>query len=148
MSQPKETLKFRIGLSGTFWDKVPLFSIAINDTIYVSGLINSTETKYYEFTTDLEEDAEFILKIRLENKTDSDTVQNENKTEILKDMLLNIDQIEIDDIDLADLKWTHSEFIADDTTRPTLKKCVNLGWNGSYELKFRTPFYLWLLESM
>jgi hypothetical protein len=82
MSQPKETLKFRIGLSGTFWDKVPLFSIAINDTIYVSGLINSTETKYYEFTTDLEEDAEFILKIRLENKTDSDTVQNENKTEI------------------------------------------------------------------
>lgn len=147
MSQPKETLTFRIGLSGTFWDKVPQFSILIDNQNYISGQVDSTETKYFEFTVDLEEDKTFTLKIRLENKTDSDTVQNENKTEILKDMLLNIDQIEIDDIDLADLKWTHSEFIADDTTRPTLKKCVNLGWNGSYELKFRTPFYLWLLEN-
>lgn len=148
MSQSKETLKFRIGLSGTFWEKVPLFSILIDKQNYVSDFIDSKETKYFEFTTDLELDKTFTLRIRLENKTDSDTVQSEDKSEILKDMLLNIDHIEIDEIDIADLKWSHSEFIADDSARPTLKKCVNLGWNGSYELKFTTPFYLWLLESM
>lgn len=148
MSQSKETLKFRIGLSGTFWEKVPLFSILIDKQNYVSDFIDSKETKYFEFTADLELDKTFTLRIRLENKTDSDTVQSEDKSEILKDMLLNIDHIEIDEIDIADLKWSHSEFVADDSARPTLKKCVNLGWNGSYELKFTTPFYLWLLESM
>lgn len=148
MSQPKETLKFKIGLSGTFWDKVPQFSILIDDQNYVNGLIDSAETKYFEFSADLEEDKAFTLKIRLENKTDSDTIQNEDKSQILKDMLLNIDLVEIDEIDIADLKWSHSEFIADDSLRPTLKRCVNLGWNGTYEFKFTTPFYLWLLENM
>lgn len=148
MSQPKETLKFKIGLSGTFWDKVPQFSILIDDKTYISGFADSKDTKYFEFTDDLEEDKIFTLKIRLENKSDFDTVESENKTEILKDLLLNIDHIEIDEIDIADLKWSLSEFIADDSLRPTLKNCVNLGWNGTYELKFTTPFYLWLLENI
>ena len=64
MSQPKETLKFKIGLSGTFWDKVPQFSILIDDQNYVNGLIDSAETKYFEFSADLEEDKAFTLKIR------------------------------------------------------------------------------------
>ena len=63
-------------------------------------------------------------------------------------MLLNIDSIEIDEIDISELKWSASEFVADDPNRPTLQECVNLGWNGSYQLKFTSPFYLWLLENM
>jgi hypothetical protein len=29
-----------------------------------------------------------------------------------------------------------------------LDNCVNLGWNGTYTLKFASPFYIWLLEKL
>ena len=146
--QAKETLNFRIGLSGTYWDKKSKFSVLVDDAVMSSGEITSSETQYIEFTAELEDDASHVLKIRLENKTDADVVQNEDKTEIVKDMLLNIVSIEIDDIDLGQLLWSMSKFVGDDPARPIKEKCVNLGWNGAYTLEFNCPFYLWLLESL
>lgn len=145
-----ETLTFRIGVSGFYWDKKPAY------TIYVDGVEQASVTiagsagavEYAEFTLALTEDTEHLLEINLINKTDDDVVQSEDKTEIINDMLLNIESIEIDEIDLGQLIWSNSEFVAADSSRPTLKNCVNLGWNGSYRLKFSSPFYLWLLESM
>ena len=99
-----------------------------------------------EFTCDLEEDQDHLLEIRLVNKTSKDTVTEND--EIVKDTLLNIDSIAIDDIELGDLKWSMSEFVGDNPNRPILQRCVNLGWNGSYHLKFTSPFYIWLLENM
>ena len=73
--------------------------------------------------------------------------------EIVKDMLLNIDNITIDDISLGHLIWD-AEYLLD---RPQiyqgkeidhLDRCVNLGWNGTYVLKFTSPFYIWLLEKL
>lgn len=151
MLQPNvETLKFKIGLGGTYWDNRPAYSILINGVEQVSNIVGgeSDTIQYEEFTVDLEEDQQHTLSIRLNNKTDSDTIQNSDCTEIVKDMLLNIHSIEIDDIELGQLVWAASEFIADDNARPTLKNCVNLGWNGAYTLSFTTPFYLWLLENM
>ncbi len=147
MNQPKETLNFKITLSGTYWDKVPAYSVLLDSVLFAQGSATK-EPITVEFTTDVDEDKEHILEIRLENKNDSDTVENENKTAIVKDLLLNIDKIEIDEIDIAELKWSASEFIADNADRSPLKNCVNLGWNGSYKLKFSSPFYLWLLENM
>lgn len=145
-----ETLKFKIGLSGTYWDKRPDFTIWIDDTKYAAGTISmdSGVVEYMTFLADFIEGFEYSLKIRLENKEQSDTLQNEDCTEILKDMLLNIESIEIDDINLNQLKWTKSKFIPDDSAnRPLLENCINLGWNGAYTLQFDTPFYLWLLEN-
>lgn len=147
MNQPKETLNFKITLSGTYWDKVPAYSVLLDSVLFAQGSATK-EPITVEFTTDVDEDKEHILEIRLENKNDSDTVENESKTAIVKDLLLNIDKIEIDEIDIAELKWSASEFIADNADRSPLKNCVNLGWNGSYKLKFSSPFYLWLLENM
>ena len=95
MSQSKETLKFKIVLSGTFWDKVPAYSVLINSHEYASGTTNTEQL--VEFSCDLDEDTEHTLEIRLTNKSDNDTVENEDKTAIIKDMLLNIDSIEIDE---------------------------------------------------
>ena len=140
-----ETLSFKIGLSGTFFNNVPAYSILVNGIKQTSGKV-SAETEIIEFSADIEDDQEHILEIRLENKTNRDTVTENG--EIVKDTLLNIDSIAIDDIELGELKWSMSEFVADDPSRPTLLRCVNLGWNGSYRLKFTSPFYLWLLENM
>ena len=140
-----ETLTFKIGLSGTFFNKVPAYSILLDGVKHLSGKASS-ESEIVEFAVDVEEEQEHLLEIRLENKTNEDTVVDNG--EIVKDTLLNIDSIVIDDIELGGLKWTMSEFVADDTNRPTIQECVNLGWNGSYRIRFTSPFYLWLLENM
>ncbi len=149
----KETLSFKIGLSGTYWDKKPQYAVLINDSKIASGLISeaSDAIEYITFTCDLEEDTQHKLSIRLENKADEDTVKNPPVGDpfiIEKDMLLNIHSIEIDDINLENLIWSISEFIPEDNTRPILKNCINLGWNGTYVLNFTVPFYIWLLENM
>jgi hypothetical protein len=153
MSQPQpntEPLTFRVGLSGTYWNRKPAYSISIDGVEQVSAIIaeDSGVVEYVEFTVAVTEDQEHLLEIKLLNKTDNDTVQSPDKAEIVKDMLLNIESISIDDIELGQIKWDHSEFVPVDPVRPVLKECVNLGWNGSYQLKFNSPFYLWLLEKM
>lgn len=143
-----EKLHFKIGLSGTYWDKKPQYSILVNDQIVETREVSTPtgEIFYAEFDKDTTE-GPATLKIRLENKDWTDTIQNEDKTEILNDMLLNIKSIEIDDIDLGQLVW-QSTFIGDDPERPVLDRCVDLGWNGTWVLKFESPFYIWLLENI
>jgi hypothetical protein len=146
----KETLSFKIGLSGTFWDKKPKCSVLINDKV-IQQLELDNEITYVEFTAEFEENTVNKLGIRLENKEDSDTVAIEldgGGHDILKDMLLNVESIEIDDISLDSLIWSASVYVPDDPGRPSLDQCVNLGWNGEYILEFTSPFYLWLLEKI
>ena len=152
-----ENLKFKIGISGTFWDKRPEFSISVNDTVYSAGVISADSgiTEYFEFSVDLGE-GKNSLNICLLNKTNADTVTKTDDTgnfTILNDMLLNIDSVVIDDIDVGILRHTASEYVLsvpqtyDNNTIASMKECVNLGWNGTYSLAFTSPFYIWLLEN-
>jgi hypothetical protein len=144
-----EKLHFKIGISGTYWRKVPTYTILVNDAVLFTKEISapSDEVFFIEFDHELEE-GPATLKIRLENKDWTDTVQNQDKTEILQDMLLNIVNVEIDEIDLGNLIFTKSEFVGDEADRPVLDRCVNLGWNGTWTLPFDSPFYIWLLENI
>jgi hypothetical protein len=146
----EEKLNFVVTLSGTFWDRRPQFSIWLDDHVVTQSEIASTaqQSITFEHTVD---NGDHALKIRLENKISDDTVIENG--EVVKDMLLNIDDIIIDDISLGNLLWS-AEYILD---KPQTYKgqeidhldgCVNLGWNGTYVLKFSSPFYLWLLEKL
>lgn len=146
----KENLSFIIKLSGTHWNKLPVFSVYLDQEKISQDEINQ-EQHIIEFNRDLSE-GEHSLTIRLENKNPKTDTVVENG-EIVNDMLLNIDDIVIDDISLGNMLWT-AEYHLDDPqeyqgkTITQLDHCVNLGWNGSYILKFSAPFYLWLLEKL
>lgn len=150
-----EQLEIKLGISGTYWSKCPDFVISINGQELKSGTITapSDTVEYHSFVCELEEQ-EHVLGIRLLNKEMSDTVQNEDKTAIVKDLLLNIVSIEIDEVELGPCKWKNSVFAIDQPveyqgqTVTELKDCVNLGFNGEYQFKFSTPYYVWLLENM
>lgn len=144
-----EKLHFKIGLSGTYWDKKPIYSVLVNtDTVETREVSTASDEVFYvEFDRELAE-GPATLSILLQNKDDSDVVQNEDKTAILKDLLLNIVSIEIDEIDLGNLIYSQSVFTGNDSTRPVLENCVNLGWNGTWTLTFTSPFYIWLLENI
>ena len=149
-----DILTFKIGLSGTYWNKRPQYSIMLNDVKYQADTVQtaSDETFYVQFSAELDTGIDHVLKVRLENKTPLDTVVQDGA--IVSDMLLNIVSIEVDDIDLGAILWTHSHYYTDhphkvnDQIVTHLDRCVNLGWNGSYQLKFDTPFYIWLLENI
>lgn len=142
----KEQLNFKITLSGTYWDKKPKYSVSLDGNVLVSDSVTapSDESFTLEFNADLVEEVKHNLTISLLNKESSDTVENDDKTGIVKDMLLNIVDISIDDISLGTLLWTHSRYYAN---RQIYSNHVNLGWNGAWVLEFDTPFYVWLLEN-
>lgn len=145
-----EKLSFAINLTGTFWDKHPQFSVWLDDHVVMQSEITSAAEQIIKFEREVVEGAH-TLKIRLENKTDADTVIENG--EVVKDMLLNINDITIDDISLGNLLWS-AEYILDKKHLykgqeiDHLDSCVNLGWNGTYILKFSSPFYIWLLEKL
>ena len=146
----EEKLNFAIALTGTYWSKRPQFSVWLDDHVIIQSEIAGQAQQIVNFERTLNE-GPHTLKIRLENKDSSDT-QIENG-EVIKDMLLNIDDITIDDISLGSLRWS-AEYILDHPQEykgqeiDHLDGCVNLGWNGTYLLKFTSPFYIWLLEKL
>jgi hypothetical protein len=146
----KEKLHFNIGMSATWWSKKLKYSVLINDTLVKNGEVttDSDEIFFIEFDYQFEENTNNKLSIRLDNKTIEDTIENDDKTFILKDMLLHINSLSIDEIDVGQLKWLNSQFVGDEKDRPILKNCVDLGWNGAWEFPFDSPFYIWLLENM
>ena len=148
MSQ--ESLNFAITLSGTFWEKRPQFSIWIDEHVVVQSELPDQHPHTFKFSKTVSY-GPVSIKIRLENKTTQDTVTDGNS--IVKDMLLNIKDIKINDLSLGELLWS-AEYILDQpheyqgNTINTLSNCVNLGWNGTYILTFTSPFSLWLLEKL
>ena len=146
----EEKLNFAIALTGTYWGKRPQFSVWLDDHVIIQSEIAGQAQQIVNFERTLNE-GPHTLKIRLENKDSSDT-QIENG-EVVKDMLLNIDDITIDDISLGSLRWS-AEYSLDHPQEykgqeiDHLDGCVNLGWNGTYILKFTSPFYIWLLEKL
>ena len=146
----EEKLSFVVALSGTFWERRPQFSVWLDDHMVVSSEIVSVAQQEIKFERTIDEGTH-TLKIRLENKVSQDTVIENN--EVVKDMLLNINDIIIDDISLGNLLWS-AEYILDHPqqyngqTITKMDNCVNLGWNGTYVLKFTSPFYIWLLEQL
>jgi len=144
-----ERVHVKLGVSGTYWDKRPQYRVEYNDTVVCSGEITaeSDVVEYVEFDCEYSTD-DVALRVYLTNKTDSDTVENADKTAIVQDMLLNIVSCEIDEIDLGNLIYDRTEFVPDNANNPTLKICVNLGWNGAWCLRWTNPFYIWLLENI
>ena len=146
----EENLNFKISLTGTFWDHRPQFSVWLDDHVVTQSEIASFAEQIVNFDRRIDE-GPHELKIRLENKANADTVIENG--EVVKDMLLNINDITIDDISLGNLLWS-AEYILDEKQMykgqeiDHLDDCVNLGWNGTYVLKFTSPFYIWLLEKL
>jgi hypothetical protein len=155
----KENLHFRIGLSGT-GEKLPEFKISVGGTEYVHSTLSVTHAvEYFEFNAEIIEGAH-SLDIAFLNKKVQDT-RLDIDGNIVEDLLLNIDSIEIDEIDIGNLKWTASVYTplypesykqhvlsAGQQISNEVKNCVNLGWNGTWSLPFTSPVYIWLLENI
>ena len=155
-----ETLKFKLELWATHWNKPPVAEIFINDTSYYCSAITSTEDEptLIEFEHTLNKGEEYNLKIVRSGK-DRHQTKVENG-EIVHDQLLHIKNLEIDEIDLGALvyegiytpeypePWATQQRSAGQELPESFKNVTTIGHNGVWQLRFVSPFYMWLLENL
>jgi len=155
-----ENLKFKIQLYAQYWDKPPIAEILVGDQSKFKQEITGTEQNpnLIEFFHELEEGQEYKFVIYRSNKDDSQTIVENNQ--IIKDQLLFIKSIEIDEIDLGGLiyegiyypqypeLWSSQQIAAGNTLSESIKNVTSMGHNGRWELGFTSPFYMWLLENL
>ena len=156
-----EKLKFKLELYATMWDRPPHAEILIDDKNHFKGDITGTEDKpdLIEFEAEFEEDKEYALIIKRSGKSNNQTVINE-KGDILKDQLLHIKSIEIDEINIGALvyegvytpqypePWATQQRESRNDLKDSFKNVTQMGFNGEWKFKFTSPFYMWLLENL
>ena len=156
-----EKIKFQIKLWGEYFDRSPQATIMLNNKIVVekqeiAGTANTPIT--FEFTEELEIEKEYELIIKREGKDKTQTIVENG--EIIKDQLLHIHSIEIDEIDIGGLiyeglyvpkypePWATQQKNAGIELPESFKNVTCMGHNGEWKLKFSSPFYMWLLENL
>jgi hypothetical protein len=156
-----EKLKFKLELYATMWDKSPHVEILINDKSYFKGDVTSTNDKsqLIEFEHECEEGKDHELTIKRSGKDKGQTVIND-KGDILKDQLLHIKNIEIDEIDIGALvyegvytpeypePWATQQRESGVELPESFKNVTKMGHNGVWQFSFQSPFYVWLLENL
>ena len=156
-----EKLKFKLELYATMWDQPPHAEILINDKSHFAGEITSDEDKPYviEFEHELTEGSDYHLTIKRSGKGKNQTLIND-KGDILKDQLLHIKSMEIDEIDIGALvyegvytpeypePWATQQREAGVELKESFKNVTQMGHNGEWKFTFGSPFYMWLLENL
>jgi hypothetical protein len=128
---------------------VPLgCEIWIDDTCLINtDHVNETLNVEHEFS---EADGEHSLRITLKNKL-SEHTQVDESGNIVSDALLTISNISFEGIDCSQIMkdlavYRHNFNDTADQIDDQFFDCM--GCNGTVELKFTMPLYLWLLENM
>ena len=156
-----EKLKVKLELYATMWDQPPHAEILINEHSHFNGEITGTEEKpdVVEFEHEFTEAKEYNLIINRSGKCKGQTVVNDNG-DVLKDQLLHIKSIEIDEINIGALvhegvytpdypePWASQQREAGTELPESFKNVTCMGHNGKWAFKFESPFYMWLLENL
>jgi len=95
------------------------------------------------------------LDLIMTNKTKHDVLIENDK--IVKDKILHINEIYIDEVNVTSLASKTGElyptdewYIAKnrDTFPIPILNCMNTGFNCRWTFKFESPFYIWILENL
>jgi len=104
-----------------------------------------------EVAHDLDDaDGEHSLRIRLKNKLPAHT-QIDALEQIVSDAMITVSNIAFDEIDCTQIVSEQAVYRHNlNGTGPEIQDrfFADMGCNGTVKMKFTTPIYLWLLESM
>jgi hypothetical protein len=109
-----------------------------------------TETYHFRHNIDNDEEVTRRLKIVMTGKT-SDHTQIDHDGNIVKDAMLDIHNITLDDIKIDHMFYkiaTYDHDFNGTDVKLTDKFFGYMGCNGTVILEFSTPCYLWLLEHL
>lgn len=141
-----ESVEIKIDLDAQGWDaRYPCAKVYIDDQLIFDKMVTATVTVPWSGNLD---EGDHVIAIEMYGKRDGDTVQDKDGN-IVDDVLLNIGKVFVDEVDLDLLTWSKSKYMPLGEYSPDLvEDCVDLGWNGRWELTFSSPVYLWLLDNL
>jgi nicotinate-nucleotide pyrophosphorylase len=119
-----------------------------NQTKFKKAL--STESESISFEFDDTDDSKQVLEIIMSGKQPEHTVLDSDG-HIIKDRLITIRNVRLDQIALGQLFLDQAIYLHDfnGTAEKTQDKFFGtMGCNGTVQLEFTSPVYLWLLENM
>lgn len=135
VSDPSKVLNFEVKHNGN-----SIFEVQTTQDIYkiehdIQDIDNGTQT------------IEFIMS----GKTDSHTEVDHKTSEILSTSQLEVNNICVDGLDISNTVHEHElmEYVHNTNGYTDTKKEVfdfYMGCNGIATFKFKTPFYVWLLD--
>lgn len=147
-----ETIKFEIVLEPIYWDKPPHAKIKLNGKEYYSNTV--TEKTRVVFTENIVFGTH-LLEIVRTNKTDDQCINEE------KDQKLLLNQIKIDGINIRNIIWHYGYYVPNYPKLWSLyqkKQGIELeekvkgetifAHNGTWQLKFTSPFYRFIFDWM
>lgn len=140
-----EPINVSLTLSGTYWKDKPKAKVYLDSNLLFDGEISDPIDITWE--QELSEGLDKLV-IKMYDKDKFQTVLENG--EVVKDSLINIEKIIFDGIDIGYLAQSLSTYHPNEQTGvpAVARNCVNLGWNGTWELPFTTPIYIWLLENL
>lgn len=139
------TLSFNARASGPDLTLVVRFD---QQEVFRSVLGTDAQTIRHEFPDG--ETQDHVLEIEMVGKQPQHTRINESG-EILEDRMINISNMALDGIELGQVFYQHARYHHDlnGTADPIEDGFFgDMGCNGKVVLRFSSPSYLWLLESM
>lgn len=139
-----EHVEVEINLSSTWWNTPPRCKVWIGNEVVLQSSEIRDPTKI-AWKGNLTQGKQSIRIAVFGKDNLSETVIDESGKTI-KDQLLHIDSISIDEINLDGMLHLHGKFLGEDGS--SADKIVNIGWNGTWSLDFQVPVYIWLLENM
>ena len=141
-----EKLKFKIALESEWFNHPPNLRVSINNDTLIDGTLR--EPTIIEREIELEDDHPHTLNFTLHNKSKYDTILKDGK--IVKDTLVKIKQLEIDDIDIMTMLSLNIDnfYYIHDGSDEKHTFYDTMGVNGTATIEFTTPFYVWLLENL
>lgn len=143
-----ETSTLHFDIKNTDHSAMLTVTVQLNETVIFGPSVVTNDTPIHIPLTD--DAADHELKIVLAGKTADHTELDDNNN-IVKDAVIMLDNIKLDDIDITQLFVEKSVYHhnTNNTTDWTQDSCYGImGCNGTVSLKFSTPSYLWLLENM
>jgi hypothetical protein len=115
--------------------------------VFDQGCVSEPVNVTHEFSDD---DGKHTLRITLKNKLPEHT-RIDDQDNIVSDALLSITEIAFDEIDCTQIVQELAVYRHNlNGAGPEIEDRFfgDMGCNGTVELKFTTPVYLWLLENM
>jgi hypothetical protein len=122
------------------------FQMLFDESVIFSDVINDVTDITHEF--DDNTNTEHVIKFVMTGKTSSHTTVDA-QNQIVKDAVLTISNIEINNIDLDFVYFKHCIYCHsfNGNGPETSENFFGImGCNGHVDFKFSTPVYLWLLE--
>jgi hypothetical protein len=150
-----EDVLFKFTFSSQWFREAPKIKIYINETLLddvsVTAAHDDEAKNIFEYKIKLNP-GENTLKLEYYNKSNITDTKIDEDGNILDDHIFRIEDIEIDEISLGFFKEKNGLFYPLDAEERKLPKAipglVNIGYNGTYELKFSVPTYIWFLETI